>query len=64
MLARCFSSSRCRSRSAGGTSTLYAVERWATYNTQDNPDYGYAADPIRKPRANNYYGYLANADVW
>ena len=63
MLARCLSGGRCTAHANGTQSIHYAVNKWYKYN-QENPDYGYAKDPIRFSRSIFYWGYLACADVW
>lgn len=63
MVSRCFSGGRCKRGGSGNASTAYAVEQWRQFNA-DNPEYGYAADPTRTPKAVKYYGYLTCADVW
>lgn len=63
MLARCFSGGRCKKGGSGAQSAVYALEKWTAYNLA-NPEYGDAADPIRSPKSNKYYGYLTCAGVW
>lgn len=62
MLARCLSGGRCKSGANGTQSVLYAIDKWQRYN-QENPDYGYAMDPLRYNKV-FYWGYLTCADVW